>query len=66
MEQEGCMMKKPYIVEMDLHIKCEVNALDEEHAVNVAIDELEDNYFTCFMKDDFRNIKVTKGESHDD
>lgn len=59
-------MKRPYLVEMDLHIKYEVNALDEENAVNVAISELEDNFFTCFMKDDFRNIKVTKRESHND
>ena len=54
------LARRPYIVEMDLHVRREVNALNEENAVNVAISELEDDYFTCFMKEDFRNIKVTK------
>lgn len=54
-------MKKPYTVEMDLHLKVDVNALDEEEAVTNAIDELEDSFFTTFYREDFWNIRVTEG-----
>lgn len=54
-------MRKPYTVEMDLHLRCEVNALDDEEAINRAIEELEDCFFTTFSRTDFWNIKVTEG-----
>ena len=54
-------MKKPYVVEMDLHLKVDVNALDEEEAVKRAIEEMEDEFFTMFDREDFRNIRVTEG-----
>ena len=58
-------MRKPYTVEMDLHLKCEVNALDEEEAVDIAIEELGDSYFTSFVREDFKNVKVTKEEKEE-
>ena len=54
-------MKKPYVVEMDLHLRWNVKALDEEEAVKRAIEEMEDEFFTMFDREDFRNIKVTEG-----